>query len=124
MDVPQLQYTLSTNDGVATAAFVGEVDLCSIDVMRDALEQAIGSGSTLVIVDFAQLSFLDSTGIKCLIDAANDGDAAGSRLVVRNATGMVRKVLEITGIDARLIDSPDRNPHRGGADERRNGLAS
>jgi len=93
-----LRCDVSRDDGVVTIALAGDIDVSSVAAMREALEQAVRAGSALVVVDFSQLSFLDSTGINCLVQARADGEAVGCRLLVRNATGIARRVLEITGL--------------------------
>jgi anti-sigma B factor antagonist len=72
----------------------------------------VQGGAPLVVVDFSGLTFLDSTGVNCLVRARADGDAAGTRLLVRNATGIARRVLEITGLAELLCEEPGRGGDR------------
>ena len=108
MNCAELRTTISSLDDTIMVACVGEVDLSSVAVLREALDQALGAGPDLVVVDFSRLSFLDSTGINCLVHAFNAGAEVGCRVVVRNAAGMVRRVLELTALDDLLFDLADR----------------
>jgi anti-anti-sigma factor len=80
----------------------GELDLANAAVLESALEQALADGGGHVIVDMTELAFIDSTGIALLVTALHrDGD--GSRLrFVNSRAAAVTKVLEMTGVSARL----------------------
>ncbi|MGC1165969.1 MAG: STAS domain-containing protein [Solirubrobacterales bacterium] len=80
----------------------GELDLANASTLEATLEEALGDGDGHVIVDMTELAFIDSTGIALLVTAINrDGD--GSRLrFVNSETAAVTKVLEMTGVAARL----------------------
>jgi len=51
-----------------------------------------------LVVDLSQVTFLDSTGIRALIDAEQALARRGGRLVVCGATGVARRCLEVTGV--------------------------
>ena len=51
-----------------------------------------------LVVDLSRVKFLDSTGIRELIDTDLALELRGGRLVVRGADGVVRRCLEITGV--------------------------
>jgi anti-sigma B factor antagonist len=88
----------------------GELDLANAKTLEAALEQALADGDGHVIVDMTELTFIDSTGIALLVTAINrDGD--GSRLrFVNSQAPAVTKVLELTGVAARLhfVDAANR----------------
>jgi anti-anti-sigma factor len=80
----------------------GELDLANASTFETALTKALEDGDGHVIVDMTELAFIDSTGIALLVTAINnDGD--GSRLrFVNSQAAAVTKVLEMTGVAARL----------------------
>jgi anti-sigma B factor antagonist len=80
----------------------GELDLANAGTFEAELEKALEDGTGHVIVDMTELTFIDSTGIALLVTALNsDGD--GSRLrFVNSRAAAVTKVLEMTGVSARL----------------------
>jgi anti-sigma B factor antagonist len=104
----ELQCDVSRNDGIVTIALAGDVDISSRAAMCGALDEALSARPSLVVVDFSRLSFLDSTGVNCLVQARADGEAVGCRFVVRNATGIARRVLEITGLSDLMGEESDR----------------
>ena len=85
-------------------ALRGELDLSSTEALTLLLGDVIGAQPVKVTIDLEKLCFLDSTGVRCLMDAARAAEAAGSRLVVRQPRGMVMQVLEICGVDRLLLD--------------------
>jgi anti-anti-sigma factor len=74
----------------------GEFDLDARDALRDALLQSVAAGSHL-IVDLAEVSFLDSESLGALVEGYNAAEAAGLTFHLRGAEGSVRRVLELTG---------------------------
>jgi anti-anti-sigma factor len=80
----------------------GEVDMATAPQLTEALGAALESGRT-VVVDVAEMTFIDSQGIKALVDAHKlAGSEPLGRLVVRSPRPQVRKMLEITGLDTRI----------------------
>lgn len=76
----------------------GEIDVSTAPELRERLLGVAQGGSNTVVVDLADVSFLDSTALGVLVSGlkrfrANDGDL---RLVVTGRS--VSKVLEITGL--------------------------
>lgn len=81
----------------------GDVDLETADGLRAALKAAPPQqpGHELV-VDLAEVPFLDSSGVQVLLEARMTALAGGGALVVRNPSRMVARVLEVTGVAAIL----------------------
>src|SRR4051812_29734133 len=88
-----------------TAVFlVGELDLAGASGLGAALTEVIAHADR-VVIDLGRLSFLDSSGINCLLAAAHTAESAGCELVARNATGIVARVLSISGVDDLLLEA-------------------
>ena len=89
-------------DGVEVAV-AGEMDLATTPPLGKALARILDTKPVTLCVDLAEVSFLDSSGIRCLVGVAERGAAVGTRLVVCNPTPMVLRVLEICGVDDLLL---------------------
>lgn len=87
------------DDGVHVVTLHGVLDLANAARVRDALVEVVGS---TVVVDLAGLSFLDSSGIAALLGARSEILAAGKDFRLRGARGVVRRVLEVTGLEQLL----------------------
>jgi len=86
---------------VRIVSLYGQLDLANADRVRDALTRAGGSS---VVVDLANLQFLDSSGIAALLAARRRITQAGHGFELRGARGIVRRVLEVTGLSFLLVE--------------------
>jgi anti-sigma B factor antagonist len=94
--VPDFSLTSRNLPGLHIVALHGELDLASADGLAAALVEI--AGSTLV-VDLADLSFMDSSGIGALVVARKRIRARGlGELMVTRPTPIVQKALEIVGL--------------------------
>jgi anti-anti-sigma factor len=92
----------------ARVVLAGELDLAGAERAEAALVEAQVAGETLE-VDLRELLFMDSTGLKLIVACRNRAVEGGGRLVVSVAEGAVRRLLELTGLDAELelrLDAP------------------
>jgi anti-anti-sigma factor len=103
MGIPEEPLLLSVDrpqPGVAVVVPNGELDLASQQKLRDALREIGGEGVGLVIVDLRRLRFMDSSGLRVLIDAWNEAATTDHRFaVVAHKSGIIRRVLEVSGCD-------------------------
>jgi anti-sigma B factor antagonist len=92
-----------TND--VQVALAGDIDLAVVDDVNAVIASAVsGAGGRTVAVDLATVTFLDSSGIGCLIRGRHLADTAGIGFRVVNAHGRIRRVLEISGVWPLLTD--------------------
>jgi stage II sporulation protein AA (anti-sigma F factor antagonist) len=82
----------------------GELDMAGAPALTRALEAQARSGGTIGL-DLAELTFMDSTGIKAICDAAQLLGERG-RIVVFRPPPQIRRVIEICGL-AGVIDVND-----------------
>jgi anti-sigma B factor antagonist len=80
--------------GSPTVSISGELDIGTVDSVRDKLDALLADGDDGVVFDLADLTFMDSSGIALLIQVAN----RVSTVEVRNVTPIVRRVIEVTGL--------------------------
>ncbi len=96
----ELSIDLRTEDGGGTLVFRlrGSLDLATAPTVRAALTDATDKGGHHIVVDLAQLEFLDSTGLGVLIGAHRRATERGGslRLVVHG--GPISRLLNITGL--------------------------
>ena len=76
----------------------GEIDLSTVPVLRRRLDEAAGSGAKQVVLDLRGVSFLDSSGLKLILDQL-DRDV-GFALIAGPES--VHRVFEITGLHERI----------------------
>jgi anti-anti-sigma factor len=91
------------SEGVIVVAPTGELDMSNGDVLEQAIQEARRNGVGNLIIDLRGLSFMDSSGLRLLLDAWNESKLADRRLsIVVAKTGLVRRVLEVSGCDVVL----------------------
>jgi anti-sigma B factor antagonist len=103
----QFEVRTSAEPGRVVVALAGECDLATKDELASALRAAVTSAET-VVVDVAELEFLDSSGVHGLVAAHRATLGRGGRLYVVNARGPVAHVLDMTGV-AELLKPPAGN---------------
>ena len=91
-------------DGVDVAVR-GEIDLAVCDLLVAELRDAVKLGDP-VVVDRAEVTFIDSTGVRALFEGYRAAEQIGHRLRVKNAHDWVERVLSITGV-LNVLGGPD-----------------
>lgn len=91
------------NGQSATVVIVGELDMRTADRLLDCLAEQRANGVTDVTVDLAKLTFMDSSGLKALIDLHDRSRAEAWRLrLVAPEYEAAALVLRATGADKAL----------------------
>ncbi|MEV4510327.1 STAS domain-containing protein [Dactylosporangium sp. NPDC049525] len=84
-----------------TVTVAGDVDLSTVAELDHAVLAAV-IGATSVVIDLAAVTFIDSAGINTLLKSRRLADERGRRFRIANATGVVRDVLDLTGVLSHL----------------------
>jgi anti-anti-sigma factor len=96
-------------DGEAVVYLGGELDLAVRDLLVDALTAALDMSDRLVI-DLSRTTFIDSTGLKVLVDVWRRRQDAGLELVLREPSPTVMYTLQVAGLaDLLPIDTTNRS---------------
>jgi anti-anti-sigma factor len=80
----------------------GELDLSTVGKVQDELRKVEKSAPDLVVVDLSKLTFLDSTGLRCLVTADERARDEGRRVVIVRGPEPVQRVFSITRLEERL----------------------
>lgn len=86
----------------AVLAVRGEVDVRTAPGLKANLDAAIDAGHRFVVLDLADLDFMDGSGLHVIAKCAGRLALAGGALTVRSPTAMVCRMLDIVGL-ANLI---------------------
>jgi anti-anti-sigma factor len=62
-----------------------------------------------VVIDLSGLEFMDSTGVKFLVDGRDTARARGVRLTLVHGGDPVRRVLTVSGVTALFENVDDRD---------------
>src|SRR3712207_877046 len=93
----QLTIGTAQEQGVAVVDVDGDLDVAAVEDVGSALSEAL-RGGTPVVVDLADVSFIDSTGMRTMIDARRRPRELGLAMVcVCPNNAAVWRLLELTG---------------------------
>lgn len=95
MSVQPSRLALTDRDSRVLAAS-GVLDSHTADQLATKLD-ALGTSSD-VTLDLEQIEFIDSSGLRVIVAAHQDFEAAGNTLTLAGASDSVRRLLEITGL--------------------------
>jgi anti-anti-sigma factor len=93
------------NQGVLTVR--GEVDLVTAPQLWQALETILAEGERRIVLDFANLTFIDGSGLRVIAAAQTRSQAMGGELAVRSASPLTLKLFHITGLEVARIDGSE-----------------
>ncbi len=94
-------------DGRVELAVAGEIDMSSVDALRDALTRVTQRHPGAIWLDLSDVGFMDSTGLTALVLAHRTLDDPDRRLTLICPDGPVRRVLELAGLDRIIRVYPD-----------------
>ena len=84
----------------------GEIDAHSVPALVAALDPLPGDGD--VSLDMSAVDFMDSSGLRVLIDAHQRATVDGRRVVLVRPSKAVHRVIEISGLAEHLhVESGD-----------------
>lgn len=87
----------SDNGGVTVT---GDIDAHSAPELAERLDRF--DGATERRVDLSNVEFMDSSGLRVLIDAHQKASNAGSRLVLVDPGKAVSRIIEVSGLSDHL----------------------
>ena len=83
-------------------AVSGELDLATAPDLRERLGAAVGSGTTRIVVDLRDVTFMDSVGLAAILHARSRLSEHGRLALVVAPDSYARLVLEIAGMPRAL----------------------
>ena len=85
-------------------ALRGVMDFDTVGPLEAQLAGLVEQGHPHLVLDVAQVDFCDSTGLNIMLRMQRVSSAAGGGVALAGASASLRRVLELTGADAVLVD--------------------
>jgi anti-sigma B factor antagonist len=105
---PGFDLSAEALEGVVVMRMSGELDLATAPLLREAVDWlSRRTTAAPLVLDLARVSFIDSTGVRLLMEA---GDAAAGRAALLAPSQAVSRVLELTGLRDRFAEVADADP--------------
>lgn len=84
-------------DGITIVAPAGRIDTTTSPVVEDAFRRAVDGGARTILVDFGNVEYISSAGLRVLLVLAKRMRDLQGRLVLCGLGGPVRQVFQLAG---------------------------
>jgi anti-sigma B factor antagonist len=96
--------TLSVSEDQTTCSIglSGELDLATVPDLEREIDRAAATAATRIVLDLRGLEFIDSAGLRVLIESARRAELNGGRLRLLRGSGQVEQVMSLCRLHERL----------------------
>ena len=105
-----LRVARSQSDYATVLAPIGEIDISTIGLLNVELAAATSTPERALVVDLEGVSFMDSTGLRTLVEAASGAAQRAQAFAVFRVPPAVKRVLQITKLETHFHEVPDLEP--------------
>ncbi len=105
----RLEYNVRRIDGLPVLAVAGEIDIYTAPLFKQAVVNLVSEGSTQVIIDLSEVTFMDSSGFGTLLGATKRLRPLGGGLHLAGVNGTIQRMLHLTRLDTimRVYPTPE-----------------
>jgi anti-sigma B factor antagonist len=97
----------AAEDGRIRVTVVGELDLATVAQLQHTVDTHRQAGATDIVLDLRALSFIDSTGLRLILDLDRAARSRALRFSLIAGPPEVQRIFEITGTVELLNFEPD-----------------
>jgi len=90
----------------------GELDLETAPALERTVRELFESGFADIVLDLAELDFIDSTGLHLILTLQSAAESFGCRFRVRPGSPAVQRIFELTGTLAVVAFDAHARPSR------------
>jgi anti-sigma B factor antagonist len=107
-----LQIETQVNGNMAVVSLGGELDISEVARVEQQLQTIEENAPPIVVLDLRGLTFMDSSGLRLVLEADMRARREGRRLAIVRGPEPVHRVFLIALLDKRLefIDDPSEAP--------------
>lgn len=110
------QVTVTDRADTIVVRLAGELDMATAERALDALRTTDLSVARSLVVDLADVSFCDSSGLRLLLHLRQAMVQHGGGFDAIGAHGIVASTIDVTGLTEVLHVPPGRGPSEGNSD--------
>jgi anti-sigma B factor antagonist len=100
---------VNATDEAAVIHVRGEIDIATVERLRDVIEPHMGPKQTIVL-DLSEVEFMDSSALHLLVQAGGRLSENGGSLILRNPSPAAHRLLTIAGVTDLLELTPRITP--------------
>jgi len=86
----------------ARATLVGEIDVACAAMLQQRLDEILETTSGAVVLDMSGVSFIDSEGLRVLLELHRRLSASRRSLILRHVSAPARRLFDLAGVDKTL----------------------
>ncbi len=96
-----MSVTIKQKKNVMLARIKGEIDHHTVPAIRDMIDDAFvcAENVTELVIDFSEVTFMDSSGIGLVMGRYKLASASGKKLKVVNLSDRDYKIMKMSGIE-------------------------
>ncbi|WP_341716030.1 STAS domain-containing protein [Micromonospora sp. FIMYZ51] len=76
----------------------GDLAYTTAAPLRAEVDRILATTPTSLVLDFAELTFIDSTGLSVIVHAWREGQREGTMLRLRSVPRFLETILDLTGV--------------------------
>ncbi|SCG36648.1 anti-sigma B factor antagonist [Micromonospora rifamycinica] len=80
----------------------GDLTFTTAGPLRTAVDRVLDGRPAVLVLDFAGLLFIDSTGLSVIVHAWREGQPAGTLIRLRGTPRFLTTILDMTGVSSLL----------------------
>ena len=96
--VENAENVVERNEGVLFCAPVGRLDTVSSAALKEQID-AIGTEDADIELDFANVAYISSAGLRLLVALQKQAKAGGHTMVIKNTNAVVNEVFRVSGFN-------------------------
>lgn len=99
----RFEVTHERTDGRLAVSVAGQLDIGTVEMLREHIDEALDANLTELALDLGKLDFIDSTGLRFLIELNARSEGEPWRFSLRSPTNEAATlVFRITGMESAL----------------------
>jgi anti-sigma B factor antagonist len=98
IDLGALTITSVREGDIHTISLTGELDLATAGDVQQELERVEATDAGAIVLDLSGLTFMDSTGVRLLVNASSRSRADAQRLKLQRGPAAVQRAMELSGV--------------------------
>lgn len=94
-----MEISVTQDDGVTILSMAGRLDVLTSKDLNDSLSTELDNGARNLVLNFAAVDYVSSSGLRVLLQARKRLKAGGGTIVLCGVSEFVKSVLVATGFD-------------------------
>ncbi len=99
VDKNRLETAIRTESGTPVLGVAGEIDVFTAPEFKSAINRAIETGMTNLVIDLTQVSYMDSSGFGTLLSATKRLRPKGGSINLVGCSEAIERMMRITRLD-------------------------